>query len=237
MVCKKCGNEIQIDEKFCGKWGTKVDLKVKKKTNIKPIYSIIGVIVTIIIIISIIFIHNSQSIINEKNINISSNNTTSNKETKQYYDFIDTTYYTFNFTENEIIDRIMNGKSYTSQGFKKMQATIPNRNNYVKVQYPEVQIVGVTTNPSNNKVTSLSLSLQGYYTQDKINSMSETILTNMVIWILNVNSEEQATTEGRSLLSDLINNVSKNKGLVFEYNLEKVSDNINSGTITITVEK
>lgn len=237
MVCKKCGNEIQIDEKFCGKCGTKVDLKVKKKTNIKPIYSIIGVIVTIIIIISIIFIHNSQSIINEKNINISSNNTTSNKETKQYYDFIDTTYYTFNFTENEIIDRIMNGKSYTSQGFKKMQATIPNRNNYVKVQYPEVQIVGVTTNPSNNKVTSLSLSLQGYYTQDKINSMSETILTNMVIWILNVNSEEQATTEGRSLLSDLINNVSKNKGLVFEYNLEKVSDNINSGTITITVEK
>lgn len=233
MKCKNCGNEIQNGEKFCGKCGNKLNLKLKKKT----ICLIIGIIITIIIISSIIIIHNSQSIENEKNINISSSSTASNKESKQYYDFIDTTYYTFNFTENEIINRIMGGKSYTSQGFSKTQANIPNRNNYIKTQYPDVQIIGITTNPSNNKVKSLSMALHGYYTQDKISSMSETILTNMVVWILNINSEEQATTEGRSLLSDLINNVSKNKGLVFEYNLEKINANMNSGTITITVEK
>lgn len=78
MKCKKCGNEIQEGEKFCGKCGNKIEISnnngikniVKNKTKrSKSFYYIIGFIVIMFIIIICIAINNNK----ESRSNVSNN--------------------------------------------------------------------------------------------------------------------------------------------------------------------
>lgn len=64
MVCPKCGNEIQSDEKFCGKCGAKI---VNNKTKKIILLIVVSVIITVIILSIIIFNNKFKS--SNKNVN------------------------------------------------------------------------------------------------------------------------------------------------------------------------
>ena len=90
MICKKCGNEIKDEEKFCGKCGTQVEISQQDKIvsdNKKPIkikfkYFLVGIVavsVLFLIPMIIVFIKNSSTSI------LSSDENTANKNYQNNY--------------------------------------------------------------------------------------------------------------------------------------------------------
>ena len=174
MKCKKCGNEISNGEKFCGKCGTKVEINnsneninvnKNKIRNIKPAYVVVGVIVIIFIISICVTINNNKSSTITSADNGSSTTTTNSVQKKEYYDFIDKEYGTFNFTEDEFVKNIMsaigNSSSYTAQGFQRNQSTVPNQYNYYKMAGGNTNDMNITINPNNNKVSKIKIGIIG----------------------------------------------------------------------------
>lgn len=96
MNCKNCGNELEENEKYCGKCGTKVENNIsnvetksnentdnKEPIKIKFTYFIIGIVILFLIPVCMVFINSSNGLISSNenaNSEIYSNNNKINKD-------------------------------------------------------------------------------------------------------------------------------------------------------------
>jgi hypothetical protein len=229
MYCKNCKNEILEGEKFCGKCGTKIDLNVKKETNtikektsikIKPRYIIIGIIAIIFIISIVIMINNNKSMV----IKEAGTSSISSTSTKQYYDFIDTKYYTFNFDEKELLNRLFNGQSYSSAGYKKSASTKDNATMLYGIMTSNgVETISITTSSQNYKVKKFSFSLVATdFTEEKAtNTMSSYLLagTQCLLDTYLDSSNEEKRNEILSFIEEM-SSMNGKKGLNYTYKQE-----------------
>lgn len=248
------GNSSKINENIVEKYSekNKTETKVANKKAIKPfLISFIIIILSIGAISAVVAIasQKAKSTVSKSNTENTYNSNVQNKvndyynDTKNYedkdnqntvYEFIDYSYDTFDFTESEIINRIMNGYSYQSQGFEKTKATIANTNNYSKVTYDGSQVINVTVNPQNNKVNSLKMILNGYTTKEEMQTRAQNTLINLVCWILDVTSEDEARKAG-NLVNELLNNT--NSKLKLDYNFLDMGSNLLTVNIQIKVKE
>ncbi len=140
---------------------------------------------------------------------------------KEYYDFIDPQYGTFNFTEEEFIRRIMSitggNSSYQMQGYERTKATIPNQYNYTKIINGAIHNIYIVSNPTNGKVSSIKVSVLGTVkdTEKQINEnlyyMTSNIVGAIVNWVDMSDTEKKE--EGKLLMEEIIDEIAPQKGL------------------------
>lgn len=237
-VCNECGNVIFEADKFCGKCGKKI--MTNKQTNKKKRkYLIISAVSVLIFAVLVVIIVNISE--NDDHV-ISDNNSTNNydvkgsntiempmtTETKTYYDFIDTKYYTFDFTENQIINRIMQGYSYTSQGYERIKGVEDNTYCYTKVTIQDVQNLSITSNPTNNKVSKINMLVVGNsYTQEQLSSIAYSGINNIICWLIDYDStDENDVQQAKQLAEELLDNSCTEKGLKLNYSQDSISVSI-----------
>ncbi len=197
------------------------DTNNKNVIKIKFNNFLIGIIICAIIvgfIVVVITTSNGQT-------ETASTNSTNEKNAvvkKDYYDFIDTEYYTFNFTEQEFINLLMDGKSYTSMGYMKSAATNDsNTMNYTTRLTGGVQVISITTNPKNYKVQSIKIGFVSNttLTQEVANqtygSQLGVILYCMLGPKTNSATKEQNTKEVTDIINEIAEGTASNKGLSF----------------------
>ena len=248
MFCKNCGNELKNGEDFCNNCGySNEDKKPKGQRNIKLIYIIIIVIIGSIITGMIISTTTSQNGLMQKAKNASdtynndvssqqNTNAKSNQASKEYYDFIDKDYKTFNFTENELVNRYMQGKSYTSQGFERIKGTEVNTFLYTKVNIEGVQFLSITNSSTNNKVSKIELGLVVTgLNQNQLEQYSYNMFNNLMgtaIYPDKNNSNE--IQKYQAILQEVLNGKSMDKGLKYTGNIDK-KNNVDSITVKLEV--
>lgn len=232
MICKKCGNEIKNGEKFCGNCGKKIDIVLQdKKSNelIKIKFNhLIIIIICIVIFVGIVIIANNR----KEQPPVSDNNVSSimpNKtESKKYYDFIDTDYYTFDFSEDELIKGICGGKSYTSLGFQKYASNKDqNSNVYSIADIYGVNSIIITSEPKNFKVKKIQIS---YVSHTNLTEETSTQQANDMFALVlggiifardkNYYATDEINNEIQEMANQLVNSTNQTyQGLKF--NLEK----------------
>lgn len=139
---------------------------------------------------------------------------------KEYYDFIDPQYGTFNITEDEFVRRIMSitggNSSYQMQGYERTKATIPNQYNYAKIIGGNIQTMSIVSNPTNGKVSSIKISVIGTkYTEEQANENLYYMISNIVGAIVNyvdLNDMEKKE-EGKLVVEEILNEIAPQKGL------------------------
>lgn len=213
-VCKNCGNEILEGEKFCGKCGHKVDEKNIKTKQ----YIIIGIIAVVIIVATllIILINNSKEQDDKVNENSNSTNSTyassnqtntsTEESSKEYYDFVDTLYGTFNIKEGELV-RLLVGGSYSNKGYKQ---SLSQNDQYTRlytktvVDYSTstsgVESISVTS-PGNREVKEFNISFfsNNPLTNDQMIELSRGYLILGVAALKEIDVYEMTDTEKAEL--------------------------------------
>lgn len=160
MNCKNCGNELEENEKYCGKCGTKVENNIsnvetksnentdnKEPIKIKFTYFIIGIVILFLIPVCMVFIKNSNSVISsdkETKVSVpsdivSTNNTTSTKSSN--LDVVDSTNKEFKINAMELVTALT--KSFEQKAkednealllkfdYKKFSNAEKNMNSYI----------------------------------------------------------------------------------------------------------
>lgn len=153
-----------------------------------------------------------------------------------YYDFIDPQYGTFNFTEEEYIERIMTilggNSSYKMQGYERIKGTTPNQYNYRKMSgngNVELYTISIVSNPTNGKVSSIEISMvgkvitNGESIKEKIAEDLNNIASNMVGGIINFTdmSDIKKIEKGKLLMQEILDKISPQKGLQVTINAEQ----------------
>lgn len=241
MICKKCGNEIKDGEKFCGQCGVKVNIIQQDPTisgNVEPIkikfnHLMIFIICIVIFVGIIIVANNNKEQPLESNTNVSSEKS-NEQENKKYYDFIDTDYYTFNFTEDELIKGICGGKNYTSLGFQKYGSnTDINSNIYGVADIYGVNSIIITSEPKNFKVKKIQISYISHsnLTQEILVKQANDMLSLVLGGIIFTRDKsyyatEEINNEIQEIANQLVNSTNQTyQGLKFS--LEKDMKTIN----------
>lgn len=154
---------------------------------------------------------------------------TSTDTEKEYYDFIDPQYGTFNFTEEEFIRRFMyiigRNSSYQMQGFIREKATTPNQYTYARMRSDsEVDTIAIVSNPTNGKVSSIQISMAGKYNTNGEDLFNITL--NMVGGIINVTdmSDIEKLEECKVLMQEIVDKISPQKGLQVTMDMTPVSE-------------
>lgn len=241
MICKKCGNEIKDGEKFCGKCGIKANITQQGNTisgNDEPIkikfnHLLIFIICIVIFVGIIIVANNKKEQQLESNTNVSSEKS-NEQENKKYYDFIDTDYYTFNFTEDELIKGICGGKNYTSLGFQKYGSNKDiNSNIYGVADIYGVNSIIITSEPKNFKVKKIQISYISLsnLTQEMLIKQANDMLSLVLGGIIFTRDKiyyatEETNNEIQEIANQLVNSTNQTyQGLKFS--LEKDMKTIN----------
>ena len=238
MKCSNCGNEIEEGEKFCGKCGKLVNTNTNVATNenvqskrsiTKTLKAHKVLVCVFIILVCILVICIYMSYINNlssPSANINYNTSTTNNKSaqkKSYYSFIDTDYYTFDFTEEELIRNIMKGNNYYQMGYNKSASTNDSNTMLYSALSSDgggVEIISITTEPRNLKVKSFKLSFVSHntLTKEKVESYLRTFAVIASSSLLELpgdyNSEE--TTQ---LAEDIIMNNGE-KGVTWTSNYD-----------------
>ena len=163
---------------------------------------------------------------------------------KQYYDFIDSEYGTFNFTEEEIVNRIMKitgtGQNYIEQGYEKTKSTQDNNTNvYSKVAGSGVNAIYITTTNTNEKVTKIKMHISGIYTEEQTKSNMEISILNIVGGILNYQpndiNDSKKNAECKKIADELLNNDSINKGLKLNCDWEHIGQTRTGSNVEVVV--
>lgn len=258
MKCPKCGNEILDEENFCGKCGQRVSDEivkndsVNKKEPIKIKFTHLMIVIGIVIIIAgatiSMNIFSNDSLIqkvqnasdkynNNSSLSQQSTNAKSTQENKEYYDFIDKNFKTFNFTEDELVNRYMQGKSYISQGFERIKGTEENTFLYTKVNIQGVQFLSITNCTANNKVSKIELGLVVTgLNQNQLKQYSYNMFNNLMgnaLYPDKNNSDE--IQKYQTILQEVLNGKSMDKGLKYTGNIENSGNNGYSITVKLEV--
>lgn len=158
-----------------------------------------------------------------------------------YYDFIDPQYGTFNFTEEEYIERFLailggNGNgSYQMHGYTRTKATTPNQYNYAKMSTNgsnRTDVISIVSNPANGKVSSIQVSIvekintNGKSIEEKVSENLSYVAANMVGGIINYTdmSDIEKTEEGKVLMQEIVDKISPQKGLQVTMNAEQIGE-------------
>lgn len=168
-----------------------------------------------------------------------------------YYDFIDPQYGTFNFTEEEYIERIMRilggNSSYQMQGYTRIKAPTPNQYNYTKMSVngnTELYIISIVSNPTNGKVSSIEISVTGKIItngksiKEKVEEDLLNILSNMVGGITNFTdvSDIEKIEEGKVLRQEILDKISPQKGLKVTIDAEQEDESYDVYTRSCKME-
>lgn len=160
----------------------------------------------------------------QTNINTNTSSQT-NTNIKGYYDFIDTNYYTFNYTEDELMKILCGGTNYTSAGYKKTTSTKDANTSlyYLNTNYwgyYGTETISITVDTRNNKVnklkyvftplnelsTDVSRQLANSYLLGGVSALSVKKINHDLM----TNEEEEKIT---TILKELVDD--KEKGLSF----------------------
>lgn len=223
MKCNKCGEEIEADAKYCGKCGNKLKNKYDYKQFILNYkYLIIGIIV---ILIGIIFLTiNKKDIYN--NTNISDDKKTEEVQNeninKEYYDFIDTDYFTFDYTEDELLKIIFFGSTYSQEGYiKSVSTNDSNTTLYTRMAaesgFSGVETISITTDIRNYKVSKFKLSFvsNNNLTEEGANELLNAYLMQGISILLGNRYENMTSESEINKFNEIINDLGdkKDKGL------------------------
>lgn len=221
--------------------------KTYKKNSMfnKYIYAIIAIVIMVAEIIGLVLLHNKDTS-NGHNIDTNVNEQKSNQsedivtESKEYYDFIDTEYGTFDFTEEEFVRRfyknINNGASYEQQGYERTKATVPNQYNYAKVNWDGIDTMGITINPSNGKVSNIKIEIYKNIGGELTNENAHDVVMNLVAGIVGFNARmpsENEREECLQIIDECGNGIAIGKGLQIGY---AVDTNTKNGLSAIIAE-
>lgn len=154
----------------------------------------------------------------------------------EYYDFIDPQYGTFNFTEEEYIERIMTilggNSSYKMQGYERVKATIPNQYNYVKMGTDYTyDMICIVSNPTNGKVSSIEYNvMEKSITAEKVKEDLINLTANMAGGIINFTdmSDIEKANETKLLMQEIVDKTSLQKGLQVTGDTEQKGESYNS---------
>ena len=246
MYCKNRGNKLEEYEKFCGKCGQKVNDEIikngfdNKKEPLKIKFTHLMIVIGIVIIVAGVAISmnissndglmqkakNASDNYNNGSIPQQSTNTKSNQENKEYYDFIDSNYLTFNITEEELMEKILSGSSYSSKGYmKSAHSSEKNTMNYSKVVQGGVEIFQITTDPKNYKVKSFKLAFisNNTLTQEEAKQTYNNYSMVGIFALLGINANTTSRDEidkGLKIVDDMSAGISIKKGLSLTINTE-----------------
>lgn len=225
--------------------------KTYKKNSMfnKYIYAIIAIVIMVAEIIGLVLLHNKDTRNNiDTNVNSQveqedSQNEDIETQSKEYYDFIDTEYGTFDFTEEEFISRyfknIGNGKSYIEQGFERMEATIPNQYNYAAIKSNGINNLSIVTNPSNGKVENIKVAILSYNGGQISDEDLASLIANVIAGIMNVTSDDSNNTEVRNKVQQIFNEMtdgsSIEKGVQLTYKYDPIGQNGGDNSIELKV--
>lgn len=250
MFCNKCGNELKENTKFCSKCGNPIINDVKQVINedskqsslIRNNKIIITISIIVILVISLGVIMNitlsDNGLIKSTKTTLDSAEKSNKKETskKNYYKFIDTQYFTFKFTEEELLSKIMGG-TYSAMGYKKVESNTANTNRY-KYESPNLseKILDITTNPLNNKVSSFTMHYINYYDEDEIEERMDYLRDDMIMYIMITQGEKEEKITGEDLI-EIKENKSYNKGISINCNSSKAGTFLIDISVTIQIVK
>ena len=241
MDCKKCGNQIKAGAKFCGKCGIKANITQQDNTisgNDEPIkikfnHLLIFIICIVIFVGIIIVANNKKEQQLESNTNVSSEKL-NEQENKKYYDFIDTDYYTFNFTEDELIKGLFSGDSYYNSGFQKFNVDNDNNSTLYIYNTPyEILNFKITNEPKNFKVKKFNISYfsNNNLPQDLANSTANSLFyQGLRAIIFTRNKIYYETDEIKEEIQDITNQLTKSTNGTYQglkFSLEKDMKTIN----------
>lgn len=193
----------------------------------KKVLIAVGIIVGILLVISLgtMYQSNNKSLLSEmdKLANQQSSQQTNNTTKKDYYDFIDTNYYTFNYTEDELIKIICDGRNYTG-GYKKSASTKDkNTSLYTamtsRAGFSGIEIISITTDINNYKVKefSFSFSSNNNLTQDGSTTLLNTYLGNGFSCLLLRKPDKNTNDEDMNKITEFLEGIdnSEEKGLKY----------------------
>ncbi len=153
------------------------------------------------------------------------------KQDKEYYNFLDKEYGTFNFTEEEYVKRVMivtgGNSSYQAQGYERMKATIPNQYNYASIINGNVNNLSIVSNPENGKVSCVKMGVIGKFTKEEAEQNIISILSNLTAGIVDLKdiNDKEKMQESNNLIQEIIDEVAPNKGLHTVVELEPQGSN------------
>lgn len=177
----------------------------------------------------------------QTNINTNTSSQT-NTNIKNYYDFIDTNYYTFNYTEDELMKILCGGRNYTSAGYKKTTSTKDSNTRlyYLNTNYwgyYGTETISITTDTRNNKVSKLK------YCFTSLNELSADVSNRLGfsyhiggISALSVGkiNQDTMTSQEKDKISSISEEILNNKGKGISLTKSENSTNVE---ITLTATK
>ena len=209
----------------------------------KKVLITVGIIVGALLIISLGTVINNIS--NDLNIPDNKTNTGANislspqTSSKEYYDFIDTNYYTFNYTEDELIKIICGGRNYTD-GYRKSASTKDRNTSLYTMMtsqdgFSGIETISITTDTSNYKVKEFSFSFvsNNNLTQDSSMSLLNAYLTQGISVLLGKRNQDM-TSQENSKVDNIIQEMLDYKEKGLSYNSSK---ELKSVTATFTATK
>lgn len=244
MICNKCGSDLENDAKYCGKCGNKIKNKYDYKQFISKYKNlIIGITVILIGFVSVII--NKIEVENiSNNMSIADDKETEEKNEsikKEYYDFIDTDYFTFDYTEEELLKIIFFGSSYSQEGYLKSVSTKDNNTTlYTRLatdsEYSGVEIISITTDTRNRKISKFNLSFvsNNNLTEESSNKLVKAYISQGVSILIGnrieLMSSDSDIQKYSSIIKDLGNEQSKGLYLA-------KSEKINSVEVQFSVKE
>lgn len=150
------------------------------------------------------------------------NEISSNNEKKEYYEFIDTNYYTFDYTEDELIRIICGGRNYTDGYTKSASANEKNTSLYTMRTsdggFSGIETISITTDTRNYKVSKFSFSFvsNNNLTEETSLTLLNAYLTQGISVLLGKRNQDM-TSEENNQVNEIIQEMLdyKEKGLSY----------------------